>query len=63
MDEPLIVTRPATLKTVCEKIHRDFIKKFKFARVWGKGAKFPGQQFKNLEKQLEDGDIVEIHVS
>lgn len=63
MDEPLILTHPATLRMVCEKIHRDFVKKFKFVRVWGKGAKFPGQQFRNLEKKLEDGDIVEIHVS
>jgi len=62
LDEPMILTKPATLKTVCEHIHRDFVRKFKFARVWGKSAKFPGQQFRNLEKQLEDGDVVEIHI-
>lgn len=62
LDEPMILTRPCTLKTVCERIHRDFVRKFKYARMWGKGAKFPGQIFRNLEKPLEDGDIVEIHV-
>ena len=62
LDEPMILTRPTTLKTVCERIHRDFVKKFKYARVWGKSAKFPGQIFRNLEKLLEDGDIVEVHV-
>ncbi|MEM3154771.1 MAG: GTP-binding protein [Candidatus Woesearchaeota archaeon] len=62
MDEPMILTRPATLKAVCEHIHRDFVRKFKFARIWGKSAKFPGQQFRNLDKELEDGDIVEIHI-
>ncbi len=62
LDEPMILTNPATVKTVCEHIHRDFVRKFKFARVWGKGAKFPGQQFRNLDKVLSDGDIVEIHV-
>ncbi len=62
LDEPMILTRPATLKTVCEHIHRDFVRKFKFARVWGKSAKFPGQQFRNVDKVLEDGDIVEIHI-
>jgi hypothetical protein len=61
LDEPMILTRPATIKAVCEHIHRDFVKKFKYARVWGKGAKFPGQMFRNLDKALEDGDIVEIH--
>jgi len=62
LDEPMILTNPVTLKTVCEHIHRDFVRKFKFARIWGKGAKFPGQQFRNLDKVLEDGDIVEIHI-
>lgn len=62
MDEPMILTRPATLKTVCEHIHRDFAKKFKYARVWGPTAKFEGQIFKNLDKELKDQDIVEIHL-
>ena len=62
MDEPMILTRPATLKTVCEHIHRDFTKKFKYARIWGKSAKFEGQVFKNLEKELLDSDVVEIHL-
>jgi hypothetical protein len=62
LDEPMILTRPATLKAVCEHIHRDFVKKFRFARIWGKSAKFPGQQFRHVEKVLEDGDIVEIHI-
>jgi len=62
LDEPMILVRPVTLRTVCKHIHRDFIKKFRFARVWGKGAKFPGQEFRNLDKVLEDGDIVEIRV-
>ena len=58
----MILTRPATLKTVCEHIHRDFTKKFKYARIWGKSAKFEGQVFKNLEKELLDSDVVEIHL-
>ncbi len=62
MEKPLILTQPATIKSVCEHIHRDFVKKFRFARVWGKGAKFPGQQFKNLEKVLCDEDVVEVHL-
>jgi hypothetical protein len=62
LDEPMILTRPATIKAVCEHIHRDFVRKFKYARVWGKGAKFPGQMFRNVDKELEDGDIVEVHI-
>jgi len=62
LDEPMILTRPVTIKAVCQHIHRNFVKKFRYARLWGKGAKFPGQIFRNLEKELKDGDIVEIHV-
>lgn len=61
LDEPLVVTYPATLKSVCERIHRDFVKKFRFAKIWSKNSKFPGQQFRSLDKPLSDGDIVEIH--
>jgi hypothetical protein len=61
LDEPMILTRPATIKAVCEHIHRDFVRKFKYARIWGKGAKFPGQMFRQVDKVLEDGDIVEVH--
>jgi small GTP-binding protein len=62
LDEPMVLTAPVTVETVCKQIHRDFIKKFRFARIWGKSAKFPGQQVQKLDKELTDGDIVEIHV-
>jgi len=61
MDVPLVIKSPATIRDVCEKIHRDFVKKFKYARVWGKSAKFPGQK-KSLEHFVSDRDIVEIHL-
>lgn len=63
LEEPLILKRPATIRSVCQNIHRDFVKKFRFAKVWGEGAKFPGQQFRKLDKELKDGDIVEVHTS
>lgn len=62
LDEPMILTKPALVRSVCEHIHRDFVRKFRFVRIWGKSSKFPGQQFRNLDKELMDGDIVEIHV-
>ncbi len=61
MGEPLIITRRSTIGDVCNKLHRDFAQKFKFARVWGKSAKFPGQRLM-LPHVLEDGDILEIHL-
>ena len=61
MVEPLIVKKGATVQTVCEKLHRDFINKFKHAKVWG-SSKFPGQIFK-LKKELKDKDIIEIYLN
>ncbi len=63
LDEPLVMVKGTTLREVCRKIHRDIEKKFKYAKVWGKSAKFPGQLFRDLNKELEDGDIVEVHSS
>jgi small GTP-binding protein len=62
LDEPMIVRKGTTIADICNRIHRDFVKKFRFAKIWGKGAKFPGQQFRILDKKLEDGDILEIHI-
>ena len=61
MNVPLIIPSHSTIGEVCNKLHRDFVNKFKFARVWGKSAKFPGQRFL-LAHKLEDGDVVEIHL-
>ena len=61
MVEPMIMKRGCTVEDVCNKIHRDFVMKFRFVRVWGESAKFPGQRF-NLKHSLIDNDIVEIHI-
>ncbi len=61
MEKPLIMKNTDTIKQVCEKLHRDFVSKFKFAKVWGKSAKFPGQKFK-IDHKLADRDVVEIHL-
>ena len=58
---PLIIKRNSTIGDVCNKLHKDFIKKFKFARVWGSSAKFPGQRLMT-NHVLRDKDILEIHL-
>jgi uncharacterized protein len=60
-DVPLIIQRPSTVEDVCNKLHRDFVKKFRFARIWGKSAKFDGQRL-SLKHMLQDKDVVEIHL-
>ncbi len=63
LEEPMIVKKGTTIKEICNKIHRDFVKKFRYAKIWGKSAKFPGQIFLKTNKELLDGDILEIHIS
>ncbi|HLD39547.1 MAG TPA: GTP-binding protein [Candidatus Nanoarchaeia archaeon] len=58
---PLIIKRNSTVGDVCNKLHKDFVKKFKFARVWGSSAKFPGQRLMT-NHVLRDKDILEIHL-
>jgi small GTP-binding protein len=62
MEEPLIMFKGCTIKDVCSKLHRDFIDKFKYARLWGTSAKFDGQIFKRLDKELADKDVLELHM-
>jgi uncharacterized protein len=62
MEEPLIMFKDCTIENVCEKLHKDFVSNFKYARVWGNSAKFDGQLFKKMNKVLKDKDILELHI-
>lgn len=61
MAEPLIVKKGNTVGEVCELIHRDFRSNFRYAMVWGKSAKFPGQTV-GLDHVVQDEDVLSIIV-
>ena len=61
MDIPLIVKRGNTVGDVCELIHRDFRNNFRYAMVWGKSAKFPGQTV-GMDHVVANEDVVCIIV-
>jgi len=61
-DEPLILKEGQTVENACKKLHRDFKRKFRYAQVWGKSAKYPGQNV-GLDHVLEDEDILTIIIS
>jgi small GTP-binding protein len=61
MNIPLIISRNSKVEDVCNKLHKDFVAKFKFCRIWGKSSKFPGQRLM-LDHKLEDKDVLEIHL-
>ncbi len=58
-DEPLIIRRGGTVKTVTNKIHRKMTRDFKFAQVWGRSVKFGGQKV-GLDHVLLDGDVLTV---
>ena len=58
--EPLTVKRGTTVIEVARKLHNELAENFKYARIWGKSVKFPGQKV-GPDYVLEDGDIIEIH--
>ncbi len=60
-DEPLCLKKGSTIEDLAVYIHKDFIKKFRFARIWGSSAKFSSQRV-GLKHKLEDDDIVELHL-
>ncbi len=59
MNEPLILRNGSTIGDVCDRLHKDFRKKFRYAQIWGKSAKHGGQHF-GLEHVLYDNDILTI---
>ena len=59
IEEPLVMRRGATVGDVCERLHRDLKKDFRYAVVWGKSVKHEGQRV-GLDHILADGDIVYI---
>jgi small GTP-binding protein len=60
-NEPLILKRGKIVDDACKKLHRDFKTNFRYAQVWGKSAKYPGQKV-GLEHVLEDGDILTLNI-
>jgi small GTP-binding protein len=57
--EPLIIKNGATVEDVCNKIHRNMAKNFRYGLVWGKSAKFAGQKV-GLDHKVADEDILTI---
>jgi len=58
---PIVAQGGLTVGELAKMIHSDFYERFKYARLWGAGAKFPGERV-GLDRLLTDSDIVELHV-
>jgi ribosome-interacting GTPase 1 len=57
---PFVLPKGSSVEDLAGLVHKDFLKKLKFARIWGSG-KFSGQKVR-LSYILSDMDVVELHM-
>ncbi len=58
---PIALQKGSTIETLAAQVHKDFVKRFRFARIWG-SSKFQGQMV-GLQYPLHDDDVVEFHLA
>lgn len=60
LGQPYVLPEGSCIMDLASEVHRDFVQRLRFARVWGSG-RFEGQ---NVEKDyiMGDRDIVELHM-
>jgi len=61
MERPFTIKRGRPLRDVAAQVHKDFVEKFKFAKVWGSKV-HDGTVVKD-DYVPEDRDIVEFHIA
>jgi ribosome-interacting GTPase 1 len=59
-ERPFTLRRGDTVRDVARMVHRGLAQELKFARLWGRGAQFDGQQV-GRDHVLADRDVIEIH--
>ncbi|MCE8423257.1 MAG: GTP-binding protein [Candidatus Methanoperedens sp.] len=59
LEEPMIIRYGATVGDVCDRLHRDFRKRFRSAQIWGSSAKHEGQRA-GIDHSMEDNDILTL---
>jgi len=57
---PFVMKKGSTVNNFARKVHKDFVEKFEFARIWRKGDEKEGVRV-SRDFVLVDGDTVELH--
>lgn len=60
MKAPFILRRGSTVEDLTAQIHKNFVDKLRFARIWS-ANKYEGQMV-SRDHILEDKDVIELHV-
>ncbi|MEB3807038.1 MAG: GTP-binding protein [Desulfurococcales archaeon] len=58
--DPLVLEKGSTVMDAAKRIHKDLARRFRYAKIWGPSAKYPGQRV-GADHVLEDGDVIEVH--
>lgn len=61
LEKPLVMRKGDTVKDVCTGIHKDMLRRFRYAKATGPSAKFP-EQHVGLTHVVKHNDIIEIYV-
>ncbi len=60
LNDPFVLKKTSNVMDMARTVHKDFVEKFKYARIWRKSA-LQGQMV-NRDFILEDEDIVELRI-
>jgi len=60
LKHPVILKKGSAVLDFAAEIHKDFVEKLLYARIWG-SEKYKGQRVQR-DHLLEDGDIIELHI-
>ena len=60
LKHPVILKKGSTVLDFAASIHKDFVEKLRYARIWG-SEKYKGQRVQR-DHLLDDGDIIELHI-
>ncbi|NWG04338.1 MAG: 50S ribosome-binding GTPase [Syntrophaceae bacterium] len=60
LTEPVVLKKGSTIEDVALSIHKDFVAKLRYAKIWGFG-KFDGQMVKR-DFLIREGDVIELHI-
>ncbi len=58
-ERPIILDQGSTIENAIEVLSKKMLRFFRFARIWGKSAKFDGEKV-GLDRTLQDGDVIQV---
>ena len=58
---PVALDEGSTIKDLARKVHKDFVKKFEYAKLWGSSVRYDGLKV-SIDHVLKNGDVVEFHL-